>query len=1452
MRPLPCIVLARPSDISPQQCVLTMSLLSYKRAALAALASVMFAATAAAQTAAVIDPRIVEFDPSADHTATNASGVPIVSRYDLELYVVGGTQPVQVANLGKPNPQTDGKIRVDFTTLLTPWPAPGTVYEARVAAVGPNGTGRSTESNTFAFSSPCSSSITPTSVSVGGGASTGSVAVAGITGCTWSATSNASWLSITAGASGNGTGTVSYSVAANATSTQRVGTLTISGHTFTVTQSGGCTYSTTPSSTTVSASATTGSVAVSTATGCGWTASSAVSWITITSGGSGSGNGSVGYSVAANTSTTSRTGTLTVAGRTTTITQEGAACTYGISPVGANVGSAATTGNVAVTAANGCAWTASSSASWITVTGGANGSGSGQVAYSVAANPGTSTRNGTMTIAGQTFTVTQAGQTCTFSLSPVSTSVPAGATSGTVSVDTLNGCTWNASASATWISITSGGSGTGDGTVAYNVAANQSLSSRTGTISVGDQTFTITQAGVVCSATIAPVSASVGSSGASGSVAITLPSSACQWTASSDSSWATIAGTPSGSGSATLNYSVAANSSTSSRSATLTIAGRSFSITQAGITCSYSVSPTTAAATAAAGSGSVTVTTAAGCSWSASSAVSWMSIGGSANRTGPGTVSYSWIANPTTQSRSGVLTIAGEAVSVTQAAGCGYTISPASASVGAAAGSGTITVNAGSACAWSAQSPASWITFSTATSGTGTGSVGYVVAANPDSSSRSATITVAGQPFVVTQAGAECDAVLTPASQAISAAGGNGNVNVALAGGCTWTAVPSVSWIDVLTGGSGSGNGTVTYSVEPNTAGTGRTGTIAIAGRLLTITQGAASCTATVSPTSQSVEAAGANGVVSVTIPAGCLWTATSNASWIMLTSGGGPNTGGSGAVTFTVAPNTSTSPRSGTLTVAGRTVTIGQTGTCDITISPTAVSAAADAATGSVSVTTGSSCSWSTTSSATWLTVTGGASGTGNGAVSYELDANTTNAVRTATLTIGGRIFSVTQAAPICAISLSATAVSLTSASAFRTVSVTTSGGCAWSAVSSVPWITVASGGSGSGPGSIAYSVAPNTSTATRTGTLRVGSETLAITQTGVACTFNLNPTSISIGSSATSESVSVTSDATCAWTATSNTAWLTVTSGSGTGNGTVQYTASANTSPFARIGTLTIAGRSFTVSQAGSSCTTMLSSSSVAVGTEPSSVSVNVSTGDGCNWTATSTATWIAVTGGATGSGLGTVTLSISEYTGSTSRTGSVSIAGRQFTVTQVGGCDYTVSPTSMAVGGSNSLALVTVTTAAGCAWTAQSPVSWITLNTGKGSGTSTLSLSVAANSASSPRSATLNIAGHAVVVNQAGAACNYMVSPTSMNISGGTHTITVTAPSGCAWTATTTAPWITFQGGTSGSGNGTVTVQFTPNEGATARFAFINLAGWRVFVTQRVATPPSAPGGMRIVVE
>ena len=78
---------------------------------------------------------------------------------------------------------------------------------------------------------------------------------------------------------------------------------------------------------------------------------------------------------------------------------------------------------VTVTASAGCAWTATTNARLAHVTAGANGTGNGTVTYSVGANTGSASRTGTLTIAGSTFTVTQAGAPCTFTISPTSSNL---------------------------------------------------------------------------------------------------------------------------------------------------------------------------------------------------------------------------------------------------------------------------------------------------------------------------------------------------------------------------------------------------------------------------------------------------------------------------------------------------------------------------------------------------------------------------------------------------------------------------------------------------------------------------------------------------------------------------------------------------------------------------------------------------------------------------------------------------------------------------------------------------------------------------------------------------------------------------------------------------------------------------------------------------------------------
>ena len=85
------------------------------------------------------------------------------------------------------------------------------------------------------------------------------------------------------------------------------------------------------------------------------------------------------------------------------------ACTYFISATNQSFGPGGGTGSVSVAAPGGCNWTATSNASWITINSGSIGNGDGTVLYVVDFNPSTDGRTGTMTIAGQTFTVTQDG-----------------------------------------------------------------------------------------------------------------------------------------------------------------------------------------------------------------------------------------------------------------------------------------------------------------------------------------------------------------------------------------------------------------------------------------------------------------------------------------------------------------------------------------------------------------------------------------------------------------------------------------------------------------------------------------------------------------------------------------------------------------------------------------------------------------------------------------------------------------------------------------------------------------------------------------------------------------------------------------------------------------------------------------------------------------------------------
>ncbi|MEZ5351924.1 MAG: BACON domain-containing carbohydrate-binding protein [Bryobacteraceae bacterium] len=173
-------------------------------------------------------------------------------------------------------------------------------------------------------------------------------------------------------------------------------------------------------------------------------------------------------------------------------------------------------------------------------------------------------------------------------------------------------------------------------------------------------------------------------------------------------------------------------------------------------------------------------------------------------------------------------------------------------------------------------------------------------------------------------------------------------------------------------------------------------------------------------------------------------------------------------------------------------------------------------------------------------------------------------------------------QQLPFCTYFINPTGVISPDVGSSGTASVSTAFACSWTASSSVPWISVSSS-QFSGPGSFTYSVAPNPTASSRTGTVVVGNKTLTVIQSaGTGCAYSINPTILNTDFLGGSGQVNVTTSPGCAWSVASNDFWITITSGTGgSGSGSATFIYDANNSVVQRAGTISVAGQLFTIFQ-------------------------------------------------------------------------------------------------------------------------------------------------------------------------------------------------------------------------------------------------------------------------------
>jgi hypothetical protein len=314
----------------------------------------------------------------------------------------------------------------------------------------------------------------------------------------------------------------------------------------------------------------------------------------------------------------------------------------------------------------------------------------------------------------------------------------------------LDGCAWSASANCNWVTITNP-SGTGSSAINYTVTANSTIASRTCNITINGQVHTITQSAAACTYALNANAQSFNATGGNSSFNLTTLDG-CAWSASANCNWVTISN-PSGTGSNTINYTVGVNSTTASRTCNITVNGQVHTVTQSAASCTYALSANIQNLTAVGGNGAFNLTTMDGCTWSASADCNWVTVT-NASGTGSGTINYTVAVNPTILSRTCKIAVNGQNYTITQSGtACTYSISSNTQSFAAAGGNGTFNLTTLSGCAWSAAADCNWVTLAN-TSGSNTSTLSYIVLVNTSTASRTCTITVNGQSYLINQAGA--------------------------------------------------------------------------------------------------------------------------------------------------------------------------------------------------------------------------------------------------------------------------------------------------------------------------------------------------------------------------------------------------------------------------------------------------------------------------------------------------------------------------------------------------------------------------------------------------------------------------------------------------------------------------------------------------------------------------
>ncbi|MEI6888957.1 MAG: BACON domain-containing protein [Bacteroidales bacterium] len=305
--------------------------------------------------------------------------------------------------------------------------------------------------------------------------------------------------------------------------------------------------------------------------------------------------------------------------------------------------------------------------------------------------------------------------------------------------------------------------------------------------------------------------------------------------------------------------------------------------------------------------------------------------------------------------------------------------------------------------------------------------------------------------------------------------------------------------------------------------------------------------------------------------------------------------------------------------------------------------------------------------------------------------------------------------------------------------------------------------------------------------------------------------------------------------WNASSNQSWCTVTL-SGSGNGTITATYPVNTLITPRVATITATASgaptaTVTVTQAGATPTLTVTPANQSVPYTPAG-SASFALTSNTTWTAVSNQTWCTVT--PSGTGNGTVTASYIENTTTIPRTANITVTVATLTpivvtVTQGAYPLLTILPAQQAVSYAPAGTAVYAVTS-NTSWVVSSNASWCTVTPPSSSGNGSISATYTVNPDLVTRTATITgtatgLAPISVTLIQDPALPTLTIQPSNQTVPASPPSSTsFSVNSNTSWTIVSDQTWCTVN--SSGSGNGTITANYTENTATYDRVANITV--------------------------